>query len=460
MSSPSLRRDLRAIDAISLVVGTIVGTGIFLKTTTMSLYVGSPLLVLAAWAVAGLLSLLGALVYAELADRFPKSGGEYVYIRAAYGNLPAFLYGWQRFWIGSPGSIAAYAVGSATFLSSIFSFGNFGRGIVSVGFILFFSALNCLAVRIGGRTQTAFTLLKFFLILGLTAALFGFCANGTFSHLAEHAIGSVSGWKAFGLAVLSALWAFDGWNNLPMAAGEVKNPGRNIPLALVLGVASAFVLYALLNIAYFFALPFSAILGASSQFHPDAPAVASLAAQTVFGSAGAALFAIAMTISALGAMNGSILTSARIPFAMASDGNFPLALAKLAPRAQVPARAVMLQGLWACALALSGTFDQITDWVIFASWIFYGLCGFALIRFRQRDPHTPSQGYRAPLYPALPLLFCVMAVLLFANTVMSSPRESAFGLVFILAGVPVYGVRHLLAASRVKVKSAPGHEET
>ncbi len=434
-SSAILRRDLRAPDAIALVVGTIIGTGIFLKTTTMAMLVGTPLLVLAAWAVAGVLSLLGALVYAELAELLPESGGEYVYVRTAYGSLPAFLYGWQRFWIGSPGSIAAYAVGSATFLSGVLPLTAFGRGAVAVSFITAFSLLNCLAVSVGGRAQTILTGLKAFLVLGLSVAVLCFARDGSVAHLAEGSAGA-GGIGAFGLAVLAALWAFDGWNNLPMAAGEVRDPARNVPLSLLLGVGLVFGLYALANLAYFYALPLTAILGASSRVNPGAPAVATLAAQTVFGAAGASFLAIAMVISAIGAMNGSILTGARVPFAMARDGRFPAFLARVAPNAQVPARAVLVQGAWACALALTGTFDQLTDWVVFASWIFYALCGFALIVFRRRG--LRGGGYRAPFFPWLPLAFCLLAITLLANTLINSPRESAFGLLFVLSGVPAY----------------------
>jgi APA family basic amino acid/polyamine antiporter len=227
------------------------------------------------------------------------------------------------------------------------------------------------------------------------------------------------------MAVLSALWAFDGWNNLPMAAGEVENPARTIPMSLLLGVLAVFGIYALANLAYFYALPLPEILSANSKVNPTAPPVAALAA---------------MMVSALGAMNGSILTSSRLPYAMARDGIFPEVFGRLSGRSQVPVISVLLQGLWACVLALSGTFDQLTDWVVFASWIFYALCGFSLLLFRRRRGVTGLH-YSVPFYPLLPLLFCFLAVLLLINTLMSSPRESAFGLAFILTGVPVYFLR-------------------
>jgi basic amino acid/polyamine antiporter, APA family len=431
-----LRRQLPLVDCISLVIGTIIGTGIFLKTTKMSLAVGSPALVLAAWAVAGLLSLCGALVYAELGELFPHAGGEYVYARTAYGDWLAFLYGWQRFWIGSPGSIAAYGVGAATFVSGVLPLSPWARTFAPVLFIASFSTLNCLAVKVGGRAQSLLTALKLSLILGLSFALLGFSGTGNWHHLASDSAGW-PGISAFGMAVLAALWAFDGWNNLPMAAGEVKDPSRNVPLALVTGVAACFAIYALANLAYFYALPFLEVLGANSSLHHDAPPVAALAAQTVFGSRAISLLALAMTISALGAMNGSILTGSRIPFAMARDGVFPERLGRVSPRTHVPVTAVVVQACWASVLALSGTFDQLTDWVVFCGWIFYALCGFSVLIFRKRLPKAKRR-YKVPFYPVLPLLFCGMALLLLVNTVWTSPRESLFGLGFLLLGLPVF----------------------
>jgi basic amino acid/polyamine antiporter, APA family len=432
----SLRRELGLIEAASIVIGTIIGTGIFLKTATMTQLTGSAWGVLAAWLVAGLMSLMGALVYAELGELFPRAGGEYVYVRSAYGNWLAFLYGWQRFWIGSPGSIAAYAVGSATFLSGLIPMSTSARSASAVGFIIIFSTLNCLAVKIGGKAQAFLTALKMLLIFGLTAAIFCFSKSGTWMHLGTSSGQNVN-LSMFGMAVLAALWAFDGWNNLPMAAGEVKDSERNVPRALIYGVIAVFFIYAIINVAYFYALPLEEILNANSKAHREALPVATIAAQTVFGQGGIAFLAIAMLISALGAMNGSILTGSRVPYAMAVDGIFPKRLALLSQGGAVPVRAVLVQGLWACVLALSGTFDQLTDWVVFSSWIFYALCGFSVLIFRRTLP-TVTRKYKVPFYPVLPILFCVLSVLLLVNTLIESPRASLFGLAFILAGLPMY----------------------
>jgi APA family basic amino acid/polyamine antiporter len=432
-----LRRELRLPEAFGLVIGTIIGTGIFLKTSTMTQLVGSPWLVLAAWAVAGGMSLVGALVYAELGELFPQAGGEYVYLRSGYGSWLGFLYGWQRFWIGSPGSIAAYGVGAATFLRSIWPISAAAATGVAVLLIAGFSALNCLAVRVGGRAQALLTALKLILVLGLTGAILLFSRTGSWEHFTGGTLGASFAWSGFGLAVLSALWAFDGWNNLPMAAGEVKDPSRTVPTALIFGVLAVFIAYALANTAFFYALPADQILAANSARYPDALPVATIAAQSVLGNLAVGALALAMVISAIGAMNGSILTSARVPYAMAKDGLFPKKLAEVSGGGQVPVAAVIAQGVWSCVLALSGTFDQLTDLVVFSSWIFYGLCGFSVLLFRRKLKDRPRR-YKVPLYPVLPLAFCGCALLLLTNTLIASPVDSAKGLFLILLGLPVY----------------------
>lgn len=435
MNQVKLVRALGLRDSIALVIGTIIGTGIFLKTAIMADLVGSPTLVLAAWVVAGVLSLAGALTYAELGELFPRAGGEFVYIKEGYGKLPAFLYGWQRFWIGSPGSIAAYAVGSATFLSGVIPTSQMGgTTAVAIQFILFFTALNCLSVTFGGRLQSLLTAFKMAMVVGMVIGIFWFSPSASISNFSGTS-SAVFSWSAFGAAVLAALWAFDGWNNLPMAAGEVKDPSRNIPMALVLGTAIVLLLYGVANLSYFFALPFDQILGAYSSKNPNALPVATLAAQGFLGSSGIAVLSIAFVISALGAMNGSILTSARVPYAMAEEDLFPKVLGKVSAMTRVPVVAVVVQGVWACVLAMSGSFDQLTDYVVFAAWIFYGLNALAVIQFRRTLPDAPRR-YRVPI--VIPWIFCISALILLLNTLLTSPRESVVGLLFIAAGLPVY----------------------
>ena len=439
MTQNKLNQGLGLKEAIAVVVGTIIGTGVFLKTGIMAQTVGDAQIVMLAWIVAGLLSLAGALTYAELGGLFPKAGGEFVYLREAYGNWVGFLYGWMRFWIGSPGSIAAYAVGAATFLGGFIHYENSqSKVIMALLFIVVFTLLNCLNVRFGGRLQTFLTALKVLMLAIIAFGIFAFTKDGSFTDLsgATETVGW-AGWSAFGAAMLAALWAYDGWNNLPMVAGEVKNGQRNVPLALAFGTLTILVIYGIVNLSYFYALPFSEILSANSKLNPDALPVATKAASTFLGTAGVGFLSIAFVISALGAMNGSILTGARVPYAMANEKLFFAKLGETHPKTMVPIYSVLIQGLWACILAMSGTFDQLTDYVVFSSWLFYALCGASVWVFRKKYPdrHRP---YKVLFYPVLPIVFVVCAALLLINTLITSPQESLFGLLIIGIGLPAY----------------------
>ncbi len=231
--------------------------------------------------------------------------------------------------------------------------------------------------------------------------------------------------------MIAALWAFDGWNNLPMAAGEVRNPERTLPIALIGGTLLVLVIYGMANVGYFYALPFSQVLS------PGELSVAARSAETFMGVGGITFLSVAFVISALGAMNGAILTGARVPYAMAQEKLLPAWIGKLSKTAQVPVASVVIQGIWAGVLALSGTFETLTDWVIFSSWIFYGLCGYAVIRLRKTEPKL-ARPYQTPLYPVLPWLFILSSVALLVNSLVEMPKQSLFGLAFILAGVPFY----------------------
>jgi len=435
--SKSLVRGLSLLDTVALVVGTIIGTGIFLKSATMAQQVGSPALVLLVWALAGLLSLAGALTYAEIGALFPQAGGEYVYLRESYGELPAFLYGWMRFAIASPGSIAAYAVGGATFLQGAVSLDGVG-GVSGVGFffIVFFTGLNCLQVSFGGLVNSILTSLKVCMVLALVIGVVFFSDSFAVANLADPTDASAVTKAGFGLAMLSALWAYDGWNNMPMAAGEVQNPQRNVPLALVSGMLLVVATYLLVNLSFFLALPFADVMSANSDRYPAALPIATKAAQTFLGVAGIAAISVLFVVSSLSAMHGSILTSARVPYAMANDKLFFPQLGVLNGK-NVPMTSVLLQGLIASVLAFLGTFNQLTDYVIFASWLFYALVASSVFVFRRKLPqvHRP---YKTWGYPLVPVVFILVAVLLLTNTVIEMPRQSLIGLGIILLGVPLY----------------------
>ena len=436
MTSVHLLRRLGFKESFAIVVGSIIGTGIFLKTAVMAQDAGSPLYVLVALLTAGVLSFMGALIYAELGCLFPAAGGEYVFLREAYGPLTGFLFGWTRFWIASPGSIAAYAIGAVAFLDSFLPMTSHHRLEIAIAIIVFFTLLNCFSVHFGGAVQTIMTAAKILMIFGLAASILTFGAGTSWHHLsgATSSIGWKS-WSGFGLAVLAALWAFDGWNNLSMAAGEIRDPDRVIPRSLAWGLIAVLVLYVGANLSYFYALPFEEVVNSHSTLYPDALPVATKAALQSFGGAAVVILSLAFVFSALGAMNGTILTGARVPYAMARDGLMWSWLGEANARTHSPVGSTVVQGLWACVLAASGTFDQLTNCIVFASWIFYALNAFSLFHFRRK---LPAPAYRSPAFPWSPVIFIACALLLIVNTLWTMPKESLAGLGLIAAGIPVY----------------------
>ncbi len=432
-----LLRGLGPWAAASLVVGTIIGTGVFLKTGQMAAYGPSAGWILAAWGAAGLLSLFGAMTYAELGAMYPAAGGEYVYLRRGYGPLMGYLYAWNRFWIGTPGSIAAYAVGSAIFLRGVLpaeAIDAIGGGkVLAVGLVVVFTALTCLDVRSGGGLQTAMTVLKV-AIIGALALAAMLAPRGDWSALAEDA--GFPGWSSFGAMVLAALWAYDGWNNLPMAAGEVRDPAKNLPRAIVGGSLVVFVVYAIVNLGYFHAVPMGEIVTSAPNVE-GAPSVAQKAVTQFFGDLTQALFAAAMAFSALSAMNGSMLTGARVPYAAALDGLAPRSLARLSKHTRVPITAVLVQGALSCVYAAGGGFGDLTDAVVFASWMFYALNAGSVLRLRRREPDWPRP-FRVPGFPIVPIIYVALSVLLLVSTVLEKPVVSAIGIGTTVLGALVY----------------------
>lgn len=450
-----LVRALSLRDAIALVL-TVVGTGVFLKTAPMAQLVGSPSKVLLAWLAAGLLSLAGALTYAELGAMMPEAGGEYVFLREAYGDLPAFLFGWSSVMLIASGGLAAVSTALASFLGSfvplnaVFVTHDFHvlgqvvtwrlgmQQVVAVAVILLFSWINARGIQLGSRVQWASTVAKLGGIAIIVLGAFLFSRTGSWEHLKTPVTATIApaGMGAFGAAMLAALWAYQGWSNVPMVAGEIEKPERNIPRALIFGMLIVILVYLVTNLAFFYALPFSEILTANSTAYRDALPVAAKAAQTFFRY-GAQIVSLAFMIAAIGALNGITLMNARVPFAMARDGLFFGGLAKLGETSSVPSNAIWFQGIWACVIALSGTFDQITTSVIFAVWLFTALVGTSLFVLRRKLPASPRR-YRTPGYPVVPALFILVALWLVINTLTASPVESAAGLFLIALGLPFF----------------------
>ena len=443
---PELARDLGLSHAGAVVVGTIIGSGIFLVPTEMMQAVGSARLVYLAWVVGGLLSFFGALTYAELGAMKPQAGGEYVYIRDAYGPLAGFLYSWTWFLIAKPASIATVTTGLVRILETfpVFSFFShiffshtalshpftisYGQ-IVAIGATVLISWLNYIGVRRAGEFQFLFTLLKIAIILGIVAVGFSY-AGGTWANFATEFTGAKGGVAGFFAALVAALWAYDGWNDLTMVAGEIRNPQRNIPLALIWGVATVGALYILVNAAVQYVLPAAAIAGSE---RPASEAVA-----LVLGPAGASLVSAGIAVSMLVTLNGTIMSGARVPFATARDGYFFKALAEVHPRFHTPSVAIIVQcGLAIVLLLLGGSFRQFFSLAIFAEWMFYMIAGSTLFVFRRREPHA-DRPYRVWGYPVVPAIFVLVSAALLYYTFSDNLKSSAGGCLAILAGVPVF----------------------
>jgi APA family basic amino acid/polyamine antiporter len=433
-----LLRELGVSQACAVVVGTIIGSGIFLVPAEMMQAVGSAKLVYLVWLVGGLLSFFGALTYAELGAMKPQAGGEYVYVRDAYGPLAGFLYAWTWFLIAKPASIATVTTGLVRILGtfSIFSFFadhiagpvTYGQ-VVAIAAAVLISFLNYIGIKKAGEFQLIFTLLKVAIILAIVVIGFTYSV-GTWSHFAENYAGAQDGVAGFMAALVAALWAYDGWNDLNMVSEEIREPERNIPIALIVGVATVGALYMLVNAAVQFVLPASTIAAS--------PRAASDAIGLVLGSAGAAIVSAAMAVSMLVTLNGTTMSGARVPFAVARDRYFFSALAEVHPRYHTPSVAIVVQAVLSIILLLlGGSFRQFFSLAIFAEWLFYMIAGSTVFVFRRRDPQA-RRPYRVWGYPVVPILFVFASALLLYYTFTDNLRNSALGCVVILAGVPVF----------------------
>ncbi|MBS0618939.1 MAG: amino acid permease [Spirochaetes bacterium] len=434
----ALNRTIGLVTSTSLVVGCVIGTGIFLKPATLAAHAESLAIVIAAWVAGGLLSYSGALTYGELCARLPMAGGEYAILRETWGRFPAYLYGWMRFTIGAPGSAASYAVGAATFLHVALPYEHLGLHIwqMAVFFILLFTVINTLTIHASAWVQVLLTAIKVLSLLLIIGLLFFVAPPSTAPQPPTHWPGALK----FSAALMAVLWAYDGWNNLPMLGGEVKNAQRNLPLALAFGLASVIIIYVVVNLALFRVLSFGEVLAANPSIVNGAPPVATAALEKILPNLGVRIVAILMLISALSAMNGSILASARVPYAMAADGVFFRTLGKLSSKHALPIASTLAQGAVASVLAFSGTFDQLTDSVVFASWLFYGLTAAAIFKLRRMHSGDTYNGFKTPLYPILPLLFLVCAAAFVIYAIIATPGLTAIGLGAIAAGIPLYFV--------------------
>src|SRR6185437_7484542 len=422
-SGGRLVRRLSLLDSISLVVGTVVGTGVLLKAAVMTQQLGSPWAVLAAWLAAGVLTLFGALAYAELGAMMPEAGGEYVFLRAAYGDAVAFLYGWVRFAGTVWGVHVHWSLGAPQ--------------AVAIVPILMLAVINCAGVRAGGRVQVALATIKVLAVIGIVAGALAAARGGSWAHFAQPAPGGAVSVSAFGAALVGAVWAYSGWSYLPMAAGEIRNPGRNVPRALIGGTFIVIVLYLAIDAAYFYALPASTVASANSTLHPGAPAVAALAVGSFLASDTTKLAALVFIIATLGTMNGGLLSNSRVLFAMARTRQFFPVFGRVTRRSHVPGWAIAAFAAWASVLATSGTYDQLSDLAVFAFMIFFALTVTAVFRLRATQPDRPRP-YRVTGYPIVPAIYVVGTVWMIGNAVTTAPAQAIAALAFLVLGVPVY----------------------
>ncbi len=439
---PSLIRGLGLMDSLALIVGGIIGSGIFLTSGQIADEVRSPGVFFLTWIAGGAISLLACFAFAELGAMYPEAGGQYIFLREAWGNFAGFLYGWMMFTVGGPGTIATLVVGFAEYFGAVVPALSAHRAIVSVaGFTLarghlvsvaaiaVLTVVNILGVRRGAILQNVATWMKFaaiavFVVLGFAIG------RGDWGHFSmPGSAGSGSGLSAFGVALIAVFWTYDGWVYLTWAAGEVKNPQRTLPRAMIGGLLVVTAVYLAVNIAYLYALPMNAMARETT--------IAETAAAALFSPATARWLALMIAVSCFGAACSAVLCSARVYYAMAHDGLFFHAVAKVHPRWRTPVLSLVVQAVWASVLALSGRYDQLFTYSIFCLVSFYVLTAAGVFILRARRPSAPRP-YRCTGYPWTAGAYVLIGTVWAINAAWQRPREAVAGIVIVLFGVPGY----------------------
>ncbi len=472
-NQPQFKRELKLLDSTMIVIGSMIGSGIFIVSADIARTVGSPGYLLLVWLTTGIITVIAALSYGELAGMMPHVGGQYAYLREAYNPLIGFLYGWTLFLVIQTGTIAAVAVAFAKFtavlipwfgetniLFTILGLKVSAAQVLAIASVAFLTYVNMRGLREGKIVQDIFTITKTVALLGLIllgifiarnaaaiSANFSNFWNASWTHAADGkivSIESLSGWMliaAMGAAMVGSLFSSDAWNNITFTAGEVVNPKRNIPLSLALGTLTVTVLYILANLSYILILPVlgsptaTSVIGRGIQFAAD-DRVGTAAAAMIFGAPAAIIMAILIMISTFGCNNGLILAGARVYYAMAKDKVFFKGAGKLNSKS-VPGAALVVQGIWASLLCLSGTYSNLLDYVIFAVLIFYILTvsGIFILRKKRPDAERP---YKAFGYPVLPGLYILVAAAISIDLLIFKPRYTWPGVIIVLLGIPVY----------------------
>ena len=441
--SVKLKRQLGLFDSSMMVIGIVIGSGIFMTTGLMAEALPSASLILLAWILGGLQMLAGALTYAELGAAMPKAGGQYVYLREAYGPLPGFLFGWVAFVAYISGTNAAIAVAIAEHLGSFYpslsthnsiigigSFSISGGQIFALSLIVVLSLINYLGIVFGKWVQNIFTVLKIGSIL-LFALAGLFISTGNHLDLSlnptDMSIGSIL--TGMGIALVAVNWTVGGWEYVTFAAGEIKNPKKNLPLALIIGTIIILVLYFLINIAYLKVLPMDTLIGEIK--------VGEMAAKTLYGPGIAGVFTLVIIVSMFGALNGNILVGSRVYYAMAKDHLFFSSAANVHPKFKTPGNAIIIQGFWAAILTLTGTFEELITLVVFVNFMMWIAASSTVFVLRKKQPNL-ERPYKVWGYPYVPAFFIIFSSVIMVNTFFESPEQSLMGLGLTLLGIPAY----------------------
>ncbi len=441
----TLLRQLGLWDSISIVMGIMIGSGIFLMAGSIALEIHSLAGVIAVWLLGGMMSLAGALSLSELGAAFPAAGGLYVYLVEAYGPAVGFIYGWSAVSLIHAGSIATMAAAIGFYTAPLLGLSHAEQKLVQVLCIGFFTLINSLGVSTGKRVQNTLTAIK---VAGLALMVAVLYAMGSTALLSRQFLGAslhASSLTAFGVALVAVLWAYDGWHIVSFTAGEIRNPGRTLPRALMIGTLLTTGIYLLTNVGYYAALPSASIRGTDR--------VAAAAVQHLLGPGAGVFISILIVISILGAINGVILDAPRINLAMARDGLFFRQFAQISRRTHAPVVATVAQGAWAILFTLIGSFRELFTSYVFTSWIFYGLCAAAVILLRVRRPEL-NRPYRCPLYPATPIFFILASLGIVITTFVVSLRQALVGVALILVGLPLYYVFRYIERDRVPAPEA------
>jgi APA family basic amino acid/polyamine antiporter len=436
VGGPKLVRQIGLFDATMVVMGGIVGSGIFISAYVVARQVHTPVLILAAWVVGGVTAMLGGFIYAELADRMPDVGGQYAYLREAYNPALGFLYGWVLLLVIQTGGMAAVTVTFARYFLELTGW-RAGEGAVAITTLALLTLINCAGVKLGSKVQSGLMVLRIAAMAGVVIA--GVLLVRSPQPLLKPVIDQKVSWSllaAFGTALVPVLFAYGGWQTSCFIAAEIKDPRRNLPRALLIGVAGVVVLYVAINVAYV------RTLGPAGLAATTVPATATM--RLAMGERGAELIALGIAISTLGFLSQSVLTAPRVYFAMAEDGLFFRSVASVNARTHVPVVAIVMQSVWAAVVALSGRYEQILNYVVSMDFLFFGITASCLFVFRRRDRvlNTIRDGYRVPGHPFTTTIFIAICWLVVGTSIWRYPSNTLIGMLFLLLGLPVYFFWH------------------